>query len=92
MLVVISTMRHQVVGWHWTYILHRHLLDEHQGDITLVPSLMEFRWRGCSRYRICCLWLLIAKLAFVWLEQSYRRYVTLTVINCQLCIITGDYA
>jgi hypothetical protein len=49
MLAVISAMRHQVVGWHWTY-LKRHLDDERKDDFTSLCSLVEF---GRRRFAVC---------------------------------------
>jgi hypothetical protein len=41
MLAVISAMRHQIVGWHWTH-LKRHLDDGREDDFTTLLSLVEF--------------------------------------------------
>jgi hypothetical protein len=41
MQAVISAMRHQIVGWHWTH-LKRHLDDGREDDFPMFLSLVEF--------------------------------------------------
>jgi hypothetical protein len=48
MLAVISAMRHQIVGWHWTH-LKRHLGDGREDGFTSLRSLEEF---GTRRFAV----------------------------------------